>query len=57
MEVFPVVKSKDEQRHENYRTKWGTLELYDGMQQTMASGEANQALVSPPTDASVVYTP
>ena len=37
LETFPIVKRKDEQAHGEYRTKRVILDIYDAMQQAMAT--------------------
>jgi hypothetical protein len=48
LETFPIVKRKDEQAHGEYRTKRVILDLYDAMQQAMATGTAYQTRLDPP---------
>ena len=38
LETFPIVKRKDEQAHGEYRTKRVIPDIYDAMQQAMATG-------------------
>ncbi len=48
METFPIVKRKDLAAHGEYRTKRVILEIYDAMQQAMASGQPYQTQLDPP---------
>lgn len=48
METFPIVKRKDTEKHGDYRTKRVILDIYDRMQQAIASGEPYQTLLDPP---------
>lgn len=49
METFPIVKRKDEQTHDCYRTKDTILEIYDEMAQVMQQNAAAQAAGRQPT--------
>lgn len=56
METFPIVKRKDEAAHGEYRTQRVILEIYDEMQQAIASGQPYQTrLDPPPADARVAH--
>ncbi len=58
METFPVVKKKDIQQHDNYRTKLAILEFYDAMQRSIETGEPYQTRLDPhPADPRVAHTP
>ncbi len=48
METFPIVKSKDIQKHGDCRTKLQILDIYDRMQQAIDTGEPCQTLLDPP---------
>jgi hypothetical protein len=40
MDTFPIVKRKDEEKHNgDYRTERVTLEIYDALQQSIATGQ------------------
>jgi len=48
MESFPIVKSRDMQKHGDYRTKRVILDIYDRMQTAIATSEPYQTLLDPP---------
>lgn len=48
LDTFPIVKRKDEKEHGEYRTKRVILEIYDQMQQAIATGQPYQTLLDPP---------
>ena len=48
MDTFPIVKRKDETAHGEYRTKRVILEIYDDLQQAMATGQPYQTRLDPP---------
>ena len=48
LDTFPIVKRKDEKEHGEYRTKRVILEIYDRMQQAIATGQPYQTLLDPP---------
>lgn len=48
LDTFPIVKRKDEKEHGEYRTKRVILEIYDAMQQAIATGQPYQTLLDPP---------
>ena len=48
LETFPIVKRKDEQAHGEYRTKRVILDIYDAMQQAMATGTPYHTRLDPP---------
>lgn len=48
MDTFPIVKRKDEAAHGEYRTKRVILEIYDELQQAMATGQPYQTRLDPP---------
>jgi hypothetical protein len=45
---IPVVKRKDGQAHGEYRTKRVILDIYDAMQQAMATGTPYHTRLDPP---------
>lgn len=58
METFPIVKRKDEAKYGEYRTKRIVMEIYDAMQQAIATGAEYQTLLNPlPADLSVAHPP
>ena len=48
MDTFPIVKRKDEATHGEYRTKRVILDIYDAMQQAIATSQPCQTLLDPP---------
>jgi hypothetical protein len=48
LETFPIVKRKDEQAHGEYRAKRIILDIYDAMQQAMATGTPYHTRLDPP---------
>ena len=57
-ETIPLVGRKDEAAHGKYRTKRVILEIYDGMQRAVESGQPYQALLDPPpADPRVAHSP
>jgi len=52
LETFLIVKRKDEQAHGEYRTKRVILDIYDAMQQAMATGTPYHTRLDPPPDIS-----
>jgi len=48
LETFPIVKRKDKQAHGEYRTKRVILDIYDAMQQAMATGTPYHTRLAPP---------
>lgn len=48
METFPIVKRKDEAAYGEYRTKRVILEVYDELQQAVATGKPYQTRLAPP---------
>ena len=56
MDTFPIVKRKDEEKWEEYRTKRVILEIYDAMSEAMRTGVPYQTRLSPPpADPSVAH--
>jgi hypothetical protein len=54
LSTFPIVKKQDEQEYGSYRTAQVIREVFDGMQQAAAAGNAYQTrLKSEPADASL----
>jgi len=48
LDTFPIVRRKDEKKYGEYRTKRVILEIYDEMQQAIATGEPYQTRLDPP---------
>jgi len=48
VDTFPIVRRNDEKQHGDYRTKLMTLDIYDRMQEAIATGEPYQTILSPP---------
>ena len=48
METFPVVKKRDEQRYDTFRTKELILEIYDAMVEAGRTGKSYQTILDPP---------
>ena len=48
METFPIVKKRDEAEYGSYRTKDTILEIYDAMQNAIATGQPYQTRLNPP---------
>ena len=48
MDIFPIVKRKDEAAHGRYRTKDTILDMYDAMQQAITAGQSYQPRLDPP---------
>ncbi|MCK4794576.1 MAG: N-6 DNA methylase [Desulfobacteraceae bacterium] len=61
MELFPIVKRKDQQAHGRYRTKDTILEIYDQMAQAIGTGQPYQTQLDPapgpPCDAQGTFIP
>jgi hypothetical protein len=56
MEMFPIVKRKDEKLYGEYRTKRVILEMYDEMRRAMEMGEMYRTrLVPGPGDRAVAH--
>jgi hypothetical protein len=47
LETFPIVKRKDEQAYGEYRIKRMILDIYDAMQQAMATGTPYHTRLDP----------
>ena len=47
MDAFPVAKSKDEEKKDDYRTKLVTLEICDVMQESIRPGQPYQTRLDP----------
>ena len=45
---FPIVKRKDEAKHEAYRTKDTVLQSYDALAESIYTGHPCQTLLNPP---------
>ncbi len=57
METFPIVRRRDEERFDEYRTKRLILERYDAMAAAAASGATYETkLDPPPADSRVAHT-
>lgn len=48
METFPIVKSRDEEKYAEYRTKRVILEIYDEMAEAIRTGTTYQTRLDPP---------
>jgi len=48
LEQFPIVRRNDEARFGRYRTKERILELYDAMQEALASTRPYRSPLDPP---------
>lgn len=48
MDTFPIVRRKDEEMYGDYRTKLQILQIYDRMQEAMATRTPYQTLLNPP---------
>jgi hypothetical protein len=48
LDTFPIVRRKDIERHDEYRTQRVILELYDALQQAMTTGQPYQTRLDPP---------
>ena len=58
MDTFPIVRRKDEEKHDEYRTKRVILEIYDEMQQAIRTGRPCQTRLNPlPADRSCCHPP
>ena len=58
LDTFPIVRRKDEQRHDDYRTKHTILDIYDAMQASFATDEPYRTrLAPPPADPSRCHPP
>jgi hypothetical protein len=56
LDTFPIVRSRDEQRYGEYRTKLAILEIYDEMAEAQRSGrEYRTRLDPPPADPAVAH--
>jgi len=57
METFPIVKSRDEKKFGDYRTKLMILKIYDEMKKAMETGKPYQTILDPPpADPRVAHT-
>ena len=54
MEMFPIVKRKDEKAFVDYRTKRVNLEMYDAMASTMETGTTYKTRFEPPPTSVLV---
>ena len=58
LDTFPIVRRKDEQRFDEYRTKRVILEIYDAMQEATAAGTSYRARLDPaPADPACCHPP
>ena len=58
LDTFPIVRRKDEQRHDDYRTKHTILDIYDAPQASFATDEPYRTrLTPPPADPSRCHPP
>jgi hypothetical protein len=48
MDTFPIVKRKDEEKYDDYRTKRVILEIYDAMQESIRTSQPYQTRLDPP---------
>jgi hypothetical protein len=48
LDTFPIVRSNDEERYGEYRTKRLILEIYDAMQHAIETGVPYQTILDPP---------
>ncbi|WP_341252767.1 Eco57I restriction-modification methylase domain-containing protein [Euzebya pacifica] len=48
MDTFPIVKRKDEAKHDEYRTKRLILEIYEDLAKCLATGDPYQTRLDPP---------
>jgi hypothetical protein len=48
MDTFPIVKRKDEEKYNDYRTKRVILEIYDELAQSIRTGQPYQTHLEPP---------
>ena len=56
MESFPIVRRNDEQKYGDYRIKLLILDIYDRMQEAIATGRLFETILSPPpADPSVAH--
>ena len=58
MDTFPIVRRKDEERFNEYRTKRVVLDIYDSIQVSIATGGHYRTVVDfPPTDPQCSHSP
>ena len=58
MDSFPIVRRKDEQKFGEYRTKQVIIEIYDAMQEAIATGAFYQTRLDPaPADPTCCHSP
>lgn len=58
MDTFPIVKRKDEEKHDEYRTKRVILEIYDEIAGAMRTGISYKTRLDPPAaDPRVAHPP
>ena len=56
LDTFPIVKRKDEKKHNSYRTKDTILNIYDAFVEAIRTGRPYQTpLTPPPADSSVAH--
>ena len=48
MDTFPIVKRKDEAKHNHYRTQQTILQIYDALGEAMQTGVPYKSLLNPP---------
>ena len=48
LDTFPIIKRKDEERYEEYRTRLLILDVYDRMAEAIQTGEPYQTILDPP---------
>ena len=58
MDTFSIVRRKDEEKYDEYRTKRVILEIYDEMQQAIRTGSPYRTCLDPPpADPSCCHSP
>ncbi len=58
IDTFPIVKRKDEAKYGDCRTKLQMLDIYDRMEEAIATGRPFQTILSPPpADPSCCHPP
>ena len=58
LDTFPIVRRKDEQRFDEYRTKRVVLEIYDAMREAIAAGTSYRTRLDPaPADPACCHPP
>lgn len=58
MNTFPIVRRNDQAHHGEFRTKLAILEIYDAIQESVATGKTYKTLLDPvPADTSLCHPP